>query len=388
MNQAMRDVQTLGLILANKLTTPEIDSDSWDRIYELAGKQWLIGALAIAINKLPSELKPKEIQLIECAHEVLKFQAEREAHIKKEIDQINKLLKPYGPILWLKGGDDLLQEISETAGERWMMDLDCLVPLNNIKKAWYELQKNDYSLQLPDELKAFDWAQNNWHQAPRLVHANEIIALELHRYIGRLNTRKLLPEAFCDENIKPVKDWRHQNCYVLNSNQGLIHRILHTQIMDGNQENYIFNLRYYFHIFLYVKKHNNEIDWNKVEKTLTENGHDKAYKIVVFILGSFFDYITPAFDPNCRDGRDFIFNASKRHNPALLNRLKKHSSALMLVVTTVLSTQEVVRSYGKKPTNIIEWVWAYIKRIAKLSVLVFMPSKWKWRLGHSKKYDW
>lgn len=388
MNVVIEDSRNLAHILLNRAAPMYMDADAWDRVYEIAAKQWLIGALSLAIQKMPKQQQPQQAELIECAKEVLAFQQSREQNLKQEIIQLNESLKHYAPVLWLKGADDLLQKTAPQTGARWMMDLDCLISEKQVKNAWQELIEHEYTVLMPEELEYFDWQDSDWHHAPKIVAKNGNIAIEIHRYIGRNYTRNLLPETDFCKQAKKICDWKGNPCYVLNANDGLIHRILHTQVMDESEEKHILGIRYFFHIALYIRKHQAEIDWPTIKTRLDTENYTNTLKRTVYILGWLFGEETPLYDSKCKIGRHYLTLLSNNHSRSISNKFKKSMVSIYRLLTESFSPKFVAISHQKKPENTQQWIFAYIKHTWKLFTKALSKEAWRKKLSHLNKFDW
>lgn len=385
MTQALIDSQNLARLLAGKPTLTPLTNEDWDRIYELAAKQWLIGALAVAIQKLPASQKPQIPELIACANEVLQFQAEREADIKKEITRLNKILQPYGPILWLKGADDLLQGIFSQPGERWMMDLDLLVPENNVKPAWLHLKTHQYQVQNKANLSYFDWDNEQWHDCPALV-SDAKISIELHRFIGRFRSNNLMPAAALLNNSQNVNDENGNHCRVLDYESGLIHRIMHSQVFDSMEERKIINLRYLFHTYIYLEKNQDKINFFKIEKTLNQHGYGDSLKRFTHLLWFLFEFKTPLYQANCSVGNTYIKKISHGMSSSLSARLLAYFHLPSLLIKETLAPNTIVKNFGP-PQNHLHWGLLYLKQFKKLFVSALSLKKWQATLKALKRFN-
>lgn len=388
MNTVIEDSRNLALLLNQQPLPSKLDLEAWDRLYEIAAKEWLIGALANAINQLPKELQPTESALVECANEVFEFQKQRENKLRNQIININTALNDYGPVLWLKGADDLLQNTPSNPGIRWMMDLDCLLPEKNVKNAWLKLVKNGYEIGFQSEYEYFHWLNNDWHHAPKIVANDSDIAIEIHRYIGRDYTRDILTEIDFTLRAKKVVDGSGQPCWVLNANDGLIHRILHTQVMDQTEVRHILRVRYLFNLCLYIQKHKQEIDWESVKNRLEQSGYGDTLKRTIYLLGWLFNEKTPLYNPDCILGQQFLKYANQNHDPSFTNRFKKAIKLIPKIFAETLSPKIIELNSSQKPQGLGGWITAYLSRIFLLFKKVFSLTAWRKRINNLSKFDW
>ncbi len=366
MKQPIEIAKNLCLLLAKKPTPTRMKPEDWDDVYEIASSQWLIGSLGLAIQSLPDDKKPPQEQLVNITQEVLSFQIQREKDLAENIALLNSELSEYGPLLWVKGADDLLQGVSNPPGNRWMMDIDVVIPENKIKQAWKKLIDSNYHIhesENPDE--NFSWESPFWHHAPTVVRNGDNIAAEVHRYIFRYNTRDFFPEDVFLQNSKTVTDKNGNRCLVLEALPLIEHRILHMLTELHGIKEKSFNLRDAFHLFLYIQKHRNEIDWSLIQTKLIEFKYEKELRRAVFLLGFLFDEKTPLYNEHCSIGQAYVNSINKTHRASLLSYSGAIGLIILGAVQSFFSPQLVAHSYQKQPSSIIEWVKAYAYRVYK-----------------------
>lgn len=375
-SEFLQDVKKLTSLLAGNHEDLPMSIDEWDAILEIASQQLLAGSLGHVVNSLPPSLQPLDEQFIAYTNEIFELQKSREIDLKQSIVVINRLLKEVQPV-WLKGGDDLLQGLT-VPGNRWMTDLDPMVRESEIKPAWMRCLDNGYEIFDQQELESFNWGYDGWHQVPSIFHEDQQIVIEIHRYVGRKETRQILPEKECIERSIFVEDFEGQPCRVLQPTDGFIHRLIHAQKLDwDNEKNKSIPVRHFYHLYLYVIKHQNDIDWSEVQTRCDKFGYDKVLKQVTYLLGFLFNQKLPFYDEYCQEGETFFNRVQKKYSNPKRSGFWLNIKIFFTLIYSAFNKESVILSFRKIPETKLEWFKAYLYRFFSLFTKVFSFSSWK-----------
>lgn len=203
----------------------QIDSDkiNWDKIVSYSTGHMVFQALylnlkrADLLNYLPAEL-------VEYAAELTQLNRDRNMAIVQQAKAITILLNKQSiqPV-FLKGTAHLLENLYQDIGERMVGDIDFLVSAEQVEPVAHLLIAEGYQPKGPFIVSE----QYNSKHYPRLVHPNEIAALEIHWAIIANPYKETLTyrEIFKDKlslNGFFVPSYPHQT----------IHNMMNTQIND------------------------------------------------------------------------------------------------------------------------------------------------------------
>jgi hypothetical protein len=129
------DEQILNRLLDDELRLPLI---------YLANKHWLVGPLVNCL-KDKNVWQKLDTELQEYLSEIERLYHDRSLAQKNEIVNICQMLKSEGvEVILFKGSVHLFNGINARLGNRFMTDIDLLVPANRLEKAIKILESNSY----------------------------------------------------------------------------------------------------------------------------------------------------------------------------------------------------------------------------------------------------
>ncbi len=166
-----------------------VNDQSW---VEFSSEEKLAPTLAAAVAELSLERHLPE-DLVLWLQLVRRYNAERNQRILEEIDLFTKHLNciEVQPC-FLKGAAHLLDNVYESVEDRFLLDVDCLIPRKQITGAYNYLVTKGYT---PWEIEGI--SDTSAHMYP-LVSPNYEICFELHRhlsYLAPIDSALLPPSA-------------------------------------------------------------------------------------------------------------------------------------------------------------------------------------------------
>ncbi len=212
---------TSALHLKQTISDPSFD---WDAIVIEGSKHLLLPALYCRLKaKELLTVLPKDLK--HYLKEITTLNRERNQAILKQVNTITTLFtKHHINHTFLKGSALLVHGCFDDIAERMIGDIDILVDLSQLDRAFNLLTQQHYK-PIPPTLGS-DFFEHK--HLPRLTTSKAICAVELHR---KLFTSYAYPEL---ENSHLLHQKRNvNNIYIPSQNHLLLHNILNAQVNDN-----------------------------------------------------------------------------------------------------------------------------------------------------------
>ncbi len=253
--------------LARLLTIPEhperweefdYADEDWVSYFNLANVFWLGPSLALVLKSHPHYGNQSK-EFVTYCEDLAAVGVERNLRHRECLVELTGWLNSKGiqPLL-LKGSAELFDGADDPVGRRWMMDLDVVLPVDEVKRAWGELQ-SDFAY---TPLKGTDlkWQSSIWHHAP-VLESPSGVTVELHRYL--LSSAIDLPLDWAEVVSQEVGGTKATS---LKPTLKLIQAIAHDQICHRHYKEGVMYLRYHFNVYLLLTRYSDEIEWDHVEE--------------------------------------------------------------------------------------------------------------------------
>lgn len=222
----------------------------WEKIVQISSGHYVFPALYIQLKQagLLGELPP---ELVDYMEDITNLNRVRNMQIMDQAIEITKLLNHNGisPI-FLKGSAHLFDGLYIDIAERIIGDIDILVPEDKMVESAEILIKDGYKSSMIFNPKNSVVTKHY----PRLINANKIAAVEIHRQIMNFPFYKSI-DLYSILKEKRKLNLPH-NAYVMSDEYQIIHNILNTQINDSG---YIYSkifLRQCYDLLLLSQKTN------------------------------------------------------------------------------------------------------------------------------------
>lgn len=257
-------------------------------LISLAHQYWLVGVLTNRLKsadvwrKLPDKLQSYLV-------DIEKLYFNRINAIKAETIFVSKLLVDASiNVVVMKGAASLFNGVADPISNRYMKDIDILVPEQLQQKAYQILRENGYE----KDISYFDVNALDAHHAPPLLK-NNICYVELHRWVVAKHLKKVLdtdnvwitavPLHLTDELV--VKQLSPTNQVILS--------IVHSEIQNGGFDQKHIDLHQMFNLLTIVEHFYDEIDWQIVKHFFEKSKQETILTTALYILYRLFHLETP-----------------------------------------------------------------------------------------------
>ncbi len=264
----------------------------WEAVAFLANCANLAPALYSAVfakgvqNLLPEQF----LEYLEAMHQL---NLERNAAILGQLKEIIATLASAGiPAMPLKGGAALLTGLYGNLGDRFMMDIDLLVPESRADEAVALLLTEGYIV--PDsyvEMVALWKNGKAKHYAP-LVREGMPVHLELHRDLFEVRDLQLLASRDVWQTCA-MGESDGLSFAAMSPSHQLLHCILHSEISHENYKLRMLDLKQMLHFAWLCRRYGTSADWREIEKFCRDNGILLPVNAFLFATGELFGVDTP-----------------------------------------------------------------------------------------------
>ena len=257
---------------------------------------------------------------------------ERIKAIKIETVHVCRLLKANNiDVIVMKGAATLFNGVADPISNRYMKDIDLLVPEAMQAKA-YELLKNDGYL---EDSAYFEFHIQDAHHAPPIVK-NNLCYVELHRWLLMKHLNKILPTDDAWHQAIALKISEDLEVKQLNPTHQVVLSIAHSEIQNGGFDLYHLDLHQLMNLCSIVTYFEGKIDWVAVSKYFSQSGQEIILNTTLYSVFKLFKVETPITNYN---------------DTAAKNRFEKCFSSYIKrqgrdTITSVLMEQ--VASYKKR----------------------------------------
>ena len=249
----------------------------WPAVAEHANRADLAPALCVALQDkgVWSEVPPlfREYLL-----ELHRFNLERNQALLQQLREVVGLLNAVGvtPLL-LKGAAALVTDLYPDPGMRFMVDLDLLVPEEQLERAVAAVQGDGYAV--PEKYRELIASTASQHYPP-LARPGEPATLEMHRRV--LNRgRELLESARVWDNSRPYDGGLLPGltAALMSPTDALIHCFAHSELAHGSQHYERIDARSLLEFAHLFCRYRDEIDWRVLESLKRHPRYGLAFEI-------------------------------------------------------------------------------------------------------------
>lgn len=234
---------------------------SWERLFQTCLKESVLPALAAAKMRQPLSA-PDEVSDFLSA--ILALNRERNLRIWQELETTVQLLNGIGiePTL-LKGAAYFADGVYPDLGERYLLDLDLLIPEKDLDTAFKHLAESGYSYDNTDQFGCFR------HHYPPLRRSS--VPIELHRALGLGPCLSVLPAEEVIRDARPMS-FKGLRVRLPSATHLVTHLIMHSQIQHSYNERIWPRVRA-MHDFSRLQGHyRGAINWSEVERRFQTAG--------------------------------------------------------------------------------------------------------------------
>jgi hypothetical protein len=236
----------------------------WEEALSIANTSLVTAPLWTVIEKrgIADFIHPDARDYLEGFHVV---NGERNAAILGQLTECCELLADAGiAVMPFKGSSFLVDELYDDLSDRFLTDLDLIIPEEKARAAWDILRNAGYELARPDTGNAFSAP----HQLEPLVKIGRPAELELHVAPVPVALQQHLPTdelwAYANRRNTVIGDLT-----VPSATDAILNSILHTELIDGHSSRLLLPLRAYRDIHLLWQKRRFDIDEARIEARLS-----------------------------------------------------------------------------------------------------------------------
>lgn len=242
-------------------------SPSWDQALNIAAEFGVAPALSGAIDRSHDDI-PARI-----AEELRRYQllnTTRNLHFRRSLRQAVEALNRAGIVpLLFKGALELTESGSSALSDRWMVDLDLLVP----------------AAQLPEAGRAMESIGYEANPGPPFMHTHELPyaragepgPIELHATLGAQPIAAVLAaeEAWSSSSELRLGAGRGR---ALTPTHRVLHNVLHSAVQDLNHTTGGLPLRQLLTLAGLVRGHADAIDWRWIHRRMRDHGLERELR--------------------------------------------------------------------------------------------------------------
>jgi|SRR5579884_2045191 len=279
----IRALVELGRVLRGD---PVEDPANWSVIVELARELNVAPGLWRALQESPAIVAPAEVREAlrrEHAHNAL-----RNLQLRGTLLEAVAALNAAGIVpLLLKGGLQLVDGSLVSVGDRWMIDLDLVVPSAAVPRALEAMASIGYR---PYPEKPF----MHPHEVPLFRRWADPF-IELHTELGSAPIPGLLPVQDVWERSRELQLEGGLHAAGMAATDQILHSVLHAGIQDRNHRVGGLPLRHLLTLSRLQRHHGLDIDWSRVQALMDEAGLGTVLWDHLWLAHRFAGLDAPAF---------------------------------------------------------------------------------------------
>lgn len=335
----------------------------WNDIIDCANQNMLIPALYDALHQHDLLKLIEEKLIVEYLFTVYELNRVRSEAILVQTQKICHLFSQINvtPVL-LKGVAVLGEGYYHTIGARVMIDIDILVPENDIIKC-IELLESKGGYRPVDSKKV--WTKASWetghHHCRRIYHEDGVAPLELHR---RPTGTAFFSNTLLMKYLRPSKTI--ENAYIIEPTFEVYHSFLHSEISHQYHKDYILELRNLHHAVVVATVCEKEMDWDLLTQEIERHKLSSMWSDYIYMLRELFEQELP----------DKMLG-TKRHFKMILYFIEKNDTKksryllYAIFLKDILSYKSLKKRYNFKSKLVYPLVLIYylISRLLKFGFL-------------------
>lgn len=237
---------------------------SWERLFDEANKNALLPAVSLALRDRIDLPLPSDVSGFLSA--IASLNLERNESIRLEAESVVALLNRIGiePVL-LKGSAYLVLGVFANPAERYLVDVDLLIPKERIEAAAALLIENGFVRDDTDRFGRFR------HHHPPLRRPG-CVSVEIHHTLGMGPSGSILPAQEVLARATPCS-FGSSRARVPCPDHLAIHLVLHSQLLHSYNERIWPPLRALYDLVNLQNRFAESIDWASVSRRFRSSGH-------------------------------------------------------------------------------------------------------------------
>lgn len=221
-------------------------------------------------------------------HALYQLNGQRNVYLRQQLEETVRQLNAAGiaPVL-LKGAAALLAGGSDPAA-RMMMDLDILVPRQDLQAALDALHALGYRA---DDRPQIDYARH--HHCPPLFRAGDYGSLEVHQELLLPTAAPILPTAAAWARVENLEA-AGLGVKVLSPTHQALYNVLHAQIADLHHAAGTIDLRSLHNLAVLQAAWGEAIDWREIRAAMDCHGKGAVLRAYLYLAQRLLGMAPPA----------------------------------------------------------------------------------------------
>ncbi len=177
----------------------------------------------------------------------------------------------------IKGSAYLLDGLYEDIGDRFLGDLDILIPEERLTEAAQLMASLGYR-----PFEHFDHSRH--HHLPPLVRSGDVAGVELHRAPVADYGQPALPTAtfWASAAESVIEGLRYRSPA---PSHAVLLSFLHAEVVDRNLSRFLIPLRPLLDVALLRARHDGRIDWREIRNRASIIGRESSLRRFLYVLG-------------------------------------------------------------------------------------------------------
>jgi hypothetical protein len=173
----------------------------------------------------------------------------------------------------LKGGASIAAGLYDDPAERFLNDIDLLIPREDAQASTDALRALGYTDPRPDS--RIRWIAPRTHHLPPLL-APSGFCIELHTAVVQRKFEPMLPGSEVLQRTSEAR-WRGRTIRFLHPTDQHVHNIVHSQLHDLSATGVV-ELRQLRELSFLIARYRSTIDWSDVERRFRAAGHEDVLR--------------------------------------------------------------------------------------------------------------
>lgn len=210
--------------IENAITTGKIN---WEIFLKICDKHIVLPQVYKAFEKI-NLIKILPVSVSNELSEIYELNTLKNLKLFEQVDTINRILNFHNiqPI-YLKGTANLLDGLYETPGERYIGDIDILIPEEKFLQVAILFHRIGYKARTKFNESGFYGMKH----FPRLTHPDWPADVEVHKLLANPPYHKYFNYAYVEKLKKEIFRNGHL-CFVFSDQHKVLHNFIHSQLND------------------------------------------------------------------------------------------------------------------------------------------------------------
>lgn len=237
----------------------------WQRVLQLSSTHFVTPLLRWALQEksLMSALPSEIVEYLDAFHALNlddnRLYEDQLAHLIQVLNQVG-----VRPVL-LKGAATLVGSLYPSIAERFIGDIDILIPAPKLPEIINQLRAAGYTPGDVDDFpSAEDFAGQATHHCPPVRSMDWPVWVELHLHPVHLNVSRLLSSEEMIQDATPL-NWRGGECLIPSPTHFVMHNVIHAFLVDYDSKAFL-SLRQLFEFVHACRNYAGQIDWTAIQQ--------------------------------------------------------------------------------------------------------------------------